>query len=260
MRLATFVDPDGGDLRAGDVRDNRIHPFEPGITVPDVLGGASAAASVTGIELERVRLVAPFLPRVVFGVGMNYADHLAEVGLPVPDAPALFVKGPASVTGPADPIIRPAGVTELDYEAELALVLGVGGAIAGYAVANDVSARDFRHEQQLLRHKAGDSFCPWGPWVTTADEIEDAYALRIRSWVDGDLRQDATTAEMLFRADAIVAALGRTIALQPCDVILTGTPAGVGLGQDPPRFLGAGQRVRIEIESVGSIENEVRDA
>src|SRR6201999_832559 len=119
--------------------------------------------------------------------------------------------GPASVTGPGVPVVRRPGVEQHDYEGELAIVVGPGGSVFGDAVAEDVSARDFLSDSQLTRHKAGDPFCPWGPWVTTADEVPDPYALRLRTWVDGELRQDATTGDMIFRAEAILAAIARTI-------------------------------------------------
>jgi acylpyruvate hydrolase len=168
----------------------------------------------------------------------------------------LFFKGPAGVTPPGGPVVRPTGVRQLDYEGELALVVGADRTVLGWAVANDVSARDYR-DPTLLSQKAGDTFCPWGPWVTTADEIPDPYDLRLRTWVNDELRQDATTAELIFRADEILAAIGRTIQLVPGDLVLTGTPAGVGITMDPPRVLEPGDRVRIEIDGLGAIEHEI---
>ena len=126
----------------------------------------------------------------------------------------------------------------------LAFVIGADGGVGGWAVADDVSARDFR-EATLVRQKAGDIFCPWGPWVTTADEVPDPYGLRLRTWVNGELRQDAMTSELIFRADEILATLNRTIRTQPGDLVLTGTPSGVGLLMDPPGLLEPGDRVRI---------------
>jgi 2-keto-4-pentenoate hydratase/2-oxohepta-3-ene-1,7-dioic acid hydratase in catechol pathway len=257
MRLATFSTDELDGPRAGSVDGERVRCFEEGVTVDRILASGSLPEP-TSLEfgLEDVTLHAPYRPRVIFGVGLNYVLHASEGGAEVPSAPLVFMKGPASSAGPAGPVTRPAGIRELDYEGELAVVLGAGGAVAGYAIADDVSARDIR-EQQLTCHKGGDGFCPWGPWVTTVEEISDPYALGIRTWVDGELRQDGNTGEMLFRVPDIVAAITRTIAVEPGDLLITGTPAGVGIGFDPPRFLADGQRVRIAIDGLGEIEHEV---
>ena len=149
----------------------------------------------------------------------------------------------------------------LDYEGELAVVMGAGGDVAGYAVADDVSARDLqRREPQWTRAKGADTFCPFGPWVTTADEIADPEALALRTWVNGELRQDASTADLVFGDPGSSSRSSReTITLEPGDLILTGTPSGVGMALDPPRFLEAGDRVRIEIEGLGVIEHGIVD-
>ncbi len=146
----------------------------------------------------------------------------------------------------------------LDYEGELAVVMGAGGRVAGYAVADDVSARDLQgREPQWTRAKGADGFCPYGPWITTAEEIPDPHALRLRTWVNGSLRQDSNTSNLIFGVPELVAFISETCTLFPGDLILTGTPSGVGLGQDPPVFLSAGDVVRIEIEGLGVIEHGV---
>jgi acylpyruvate hydrolase len=136
--------------------------------------------------------------------------------------------------------------------------MGAGGTVAGYAVADDLSARDLQHrEPQWTRAKGFDNSCPYGPWITTADEVADPEALALRTWVNGELRQDSTTADLIFGIDAVVAFLAETCTLQPGDLILTGTPSGVGMALDPPRFLAPGDTVRIEIEALGVIEHRI---
>jgi 2-keto-4-pentenoate hydratase/2-oxohepta-3-ene-1,7-dioic acid hydratase in catechol pathway len=152
-------------------------------------------------------------------------------------------------------------VRRLDYEAELALVMGSGGEIAGYAVADDVSARDLqKREPQWTRAKGFDTSCPWGPWITTADEVPDPGALRISSHVNGELRQDGTTADFVFGPRVLVDFISETCTLEPGDLILTGTPEGVGMSMDPPRFLQPGDSVRIAIDGLGEIEHPIEAA
>ena len=152
----------------------------------------------------------------------------------------------------------PAIVKRLDYEGELAVVMGAGGAIAGYAVADDLSARDLqKREPQWTRAKGFDGSCPFGPWVTTADEVAEPGDLALRTWVNGELRQDSRTSDLIFSIPELVAFLRETITLEPGDLILTGTPSGVGQYLDPPQFLAGGDVVRIEIEGLGAIEHAV---
>ena len=259
MRLAAFTDADGM-THAGLVTGAAVVAFGPGVTVLDVLlDPAGHRANGASFALDAVTLLAPYRPRLVVGVGLNYRRHAAEGGSEVPHMPLLFLKGPGSVTAPGGPVLRPEGVCQLDYEGELAFVIGADGGVGGWAVADDVSARDFR-ETTLVRQKAGDTFCPWGPWVTTADEVTDPYGLRLRTWVNDELRQDAMTSELIFRADEILATLHQTIRTQPGDLILTGTPSGVGLLMDPPGLLEPGDRVRIEIDGLGAIEHMIVSA
>jgi 2-keto-4-pentenoate hydratase/2-oxohepta-3-ene-1,7-dioic acid hydratase in catechol pathway len=171
----------------------------------------------------------------------------------------VFMKLPSSSAAPNRPVEIPAAAGHrLDYEAELVVVIGAGGQIAGYAVGNDLSARDLQgREPQWTRAKGFDSSCPWGPWITTADEVTNPQALRIGSRVNGEVRQDSSTADLIFGPQALVDFIAETITLEPGDIILTGTPEGVGQAMDPPRFLADGDVVRIEIEGLGVIEHDV---
>jgi acylpyruvate hydrolase len=198
-------------------------------------------------------------PRAVFGVGLNYAAHAREQGKEPPETPIVFLKLPSSVVPPGGVVDPPqAARARLDYEGELAVVMGAGGEVAGFAVADDLSARHLqRRESQWTRAKGFDQSCPLGPWITTADELGDPHDLRLRTWVDGELRQDARTSDLVFDVPAVVAHLRETCTLEPGDVILTGTPSGVGMALDPPRWLGSGSVVRIEIERLGAIEHTI---
>jgi 2-keto-4-pentenoate hydratase/2-oxohepta-3-ene-1,7-dioic acid hydratase in catechol pathway len=170
----------------------------------------------------------------------------------------VFVKVPGSAAPPGGPIRCPSVVRRLDYEGELTVVIGADGRIGGYCVADDVSARDLQgREPQWTRAKGADTFCPYGPWVTTADEIPDPGDLRLRTWVNGELRQDTSTADMIFGCQELVDFIAQTCTLVPGDLILTGTPSGVGMALDPPQFLHSGDAVRIEIEGLGAIEHAV---
>ncbi len=261
MRLATFLPPDGSGPRAGEVRGDRVVAFaDERITVLDCLRDpAAAVADGPSFALDEVTLLAPVpRPRAVFGIGLNYADHVAEMGGTPPQAPVVFMKLPSSAAPPNAPVRCPEVVKRLDYEGELAVVMGEDGRVAGYAVADDVSARDLqKREPQWTRAKGADGFCPYGPWITTADEIEDPHALALRTWVNGELRQDSSTSNLIFKIPDLVAFIAETCTLEPGDLILTGTPSGVGMGLDPPRFLGSGDSVRIEIDSLGSIEHSI---
>ncbi len=259
MRLATFLVPGSDRPHAGEVRDGSIVAFRDGTVRDRLASGDRTPADGPEHALADVTLLAPVpRPRAIFGIGLNYAAHAAETGKEPPEAPIVFMKLPTSSVPPSGPVRRPGVVRRLDYEGELVLVLGAGGEIAGYAVADDVSARDLQNrEPQWTRAKGADSFCPWGPWITTADEVPDPEALRLRTWVNGELRQDSTTADLIFGPRALVDFLQETCTLEPGDLILTGTPSGVGQAMDPPRFLDPGDTVRIEIEGLGSIEHPV---
>jgi 2-keto-4-pentenoate hydratase/2-oxohepta-3-ene-1,7-dioic acid hydratase in catechol pathway len=259
VKLATFLAPGSDQPRAGEVRDDRVHALAAGLTVRDVLGGAAARLDDGEWPLADVTLLAPVpAPRTVYAIGLNYARHVEETGGQRPEQPIVFVKVAGSVTGPSGPIRCPDAVRRLDYEGELAIVIGAGGAIAGFSVADDVSARDLQgREPQWTRAKGADTFCPWGPWVTTVDEVGESPDLALRTWVNGELRQDSRTSDLIFSCPELVAFIGQTCTLVPGDLILTGTPSGVGMALDPPRFLESGDVVRIEIERLGVIEHPV---
>jgi 2-keto-4-pentenoate hydratase/2-oxohepta-3-ene-1,7-dioic acid hydratase in catechol pathway len=266
VRLATFQAPATAAPCAGIVADGHVTAFaDERVTVLDLLREHSpaeaAAAQAPGPSwaLEEVTLLAPVpAPRAIFGIGLNYADHIAETGGEPPERPLVFMKLPSSAAPPNAAVRCPEVVRRLDYEGELAVVMGAGGAVAGYAVADDVSARDLQgREPQWTRAKGADGFCPYGPWITTADEVPDPHSLGLRTWVGGELRQDSNTSNLIFKVPELVDFIAETCTLEPGDLILTGTPSGVGLGLDPPRFLAAGDVVRIEIEGLGAIEHGI---
>jgi acylpyruvate hydrolase len=256
MKLATFT-ADGRTL-AGEVRGDEVVSFE-GTVLDRLAAGDGTPATGPAYALADVTLLAPVpRPRAIFGIGLNYAGHAAEQGLELPQFPIVFMKLPSSSVPPGGPIIRPRVVEQLDYEAELVVVMGAGGRIAGFAVADDASARDLQgREPQWTRAKGFDSSCPWGPWITTVDELPDARGLRIGSWVNGEQRQDSNTDDLIFGPGELVDFLSETCTLEAGDIILTGTPQGVGMAMDPPRYLTPGDVVRIEIERLGSIEHRV---
>ncbi len=260
MKLATFSPPASRAPVAGEVRDGRAVAFSDGAPVLERLSnGDRTPADGEDWALEEVTLLAPVPePRAIYGIGLNYAAHAAETGAQRPDAPIVFSMVPTSSAPPGAPVRCPEVVHRLDYEGELVAVMGAGGDIGGYAVGDDVSGRDLqRRESQWARAKGADGFCPWGPWITTVDEVADPHALRLQTWVNGELRQDASTADMLFRVDELVAFLAETCTLRPGDLIFTGTPEGVGMALDPPRFLSSADVVRIEIDGLGAIEHPV---
>jgi 2-keto-4-pentenoate hydratase/2-oxohepta-3-ene-1,7-dioic acid hydratase in catechol pathway len=243
-------------------------------------GGGKIEPAGDAFPLADVTLEAP-LPRPlrnVFCVGKNYHEHAHEFARSgfdssaasgaVPDAPIVFSKVPESVTGPGAPIrFDPAVSTAIDYEAELAVVIGKGGRripraralehVWGYTIINDVTARDVqgRHKQWLLG-KSFDSFCPMGPWLVSAEEVDPADT-DVKCWVNGELRQSANTRDFIFDIPAVIEAISAGITLLPGDLIATGTPAGVGIGFNPPRYLKHGDTVRIQIENIGVLENDV---
>src|SRR5215208_1587703 len=259
MRLATFIAPGQDEPRAGEVRGEEVVAFAGGTVLDRLASGDRAPADGPAHPLGDVTLLAPVArQRAIFGIGLNYAAHAAEQGRDLPAFPIVFMKLPHSSVAPSGPVRRPAVVRRLDYEAELAIVMGAEGRIAGWAVADDVSARDLqRREPQWTRAKGFDTSCPWGPWITTADEVPDPRALRLTTHVNGEVRQDSTTADLVFGPQECVDFLRETCTLEPGDLILTGTPSGVGMAMDPRTFLEPGDLVRIEIEGLGVIEHPI---
>jgi 2-keto-4-pentenoate hydratase/2-oxohepta-3-ene-1,7-dioic acid hydratase in catechol pathway len=259
MRLATFA-PHGAERPiAGEVRGDEVVAFTAGTVLDRLASGDREPAGGQSFALAEVTLLAPVpRPRAIFGIGLNYAAHARETGKEPPEAPIVFMKLPSSSAPPAGPVRCPAVVRRLDYEVELAVVMGAGGEIAGYAVADDISARDLQgREPQWTRAKGADTFCPWGPWITTADAVPDPEDLRLTSHVNGELRQDSRTSDLIFGPRALVDFISEVITLEPGDLILTGTPSGVGVAMDPPRFLAPGDVVRCEVEGLGAIEHPI---
>jgi len=221
-------------------------------------------------KLSSVKILAPIAsPPKIICLGLNYRDHAAEQNAPLPDEPIIFMKPRTAVIGSDEPIVKPAFVKELDYEAELGVVIGKRGKditvkdakdhILGYTCFNDVSARDIQfRDKQWTRGKSFDTFAPIGPCMTTTDQIGDPTNLWIRTRVNGELRQNSSTRNMVFNVYQIVHELSRVMTLEPGDVIATGTPAGVAFAMKPrPRFLSSGDIVEIEIQNIGMLRNKV---
>lgn len=264
MRLISYLTPDGP--RAGVVEDDQVHPITTGVM--NVVCGEEIVRTGECVPVAGLQILSPLRPGKLIGIGLNFRDHAAETGKPVPELPLLFAKMPTAVTGPSGPVRLPAYTDKADFEGELAVVIGreardVSSADAlehvfGYAVMNDVSARDAQlREPQWVRAKGADTFAPWGPWITTADEVPNPQALGIRTWVSGELMQDGNTANMVFSVAELIAFIASSFTLEPGDVITTGTPAGVGVARTPPRFLRDGDVVRVEIDGLGAIEHPV---
>jgi acylpyruvate hydrolase len=259
VKLATFLPPGRNRPVAGAVEGDDVYELAGDLRVVDVLSGAASDAGEQSWPLSEVTLLAPVPePGTVYAIGMNYSKHIAEMGNQAPEAPVVFVKVRGSVAPPAGPIRCPEVVRRLDYEGELTVVMGAGGTIAGFCIADDVTARDLQgREPQWTRAKGADTFCPVGPWVTTADEVPDPERLVLRTWVNRELRQESSTSDLVFGCDELVEFIGQTCTLKPGDLILTGTPSGVGMAMYPPLFLKSGDMVRIEIDSLGAIEHPV---
>ena len=257
----------------GALRDLSAH-------VPDIAGAALSDAA-----LDRLRALDPAtLPAVegaprlgpcvggtgkFIGIGLNYSDHAAELGNPVPEEPIVFMKATSSICGPNDDVILPREATQVDWEVELGLVIGTEARyvaeaealdhVAGYCVINDVSERHFQFHRggQWVKGKSADTFGPVGPWLVTRDEVPDPQALRLWLEVDGEGQQDGTTATMIFGVAHLVSYLSRFMTLHPGDLVATGTPPGVGQGKTPPTFLRAGQKMRLGVQGLGEQEQTV---
>jgi 2-keto-4-pentenoate hydratase/2-oxohepta-3-ene-1,7-dioic acid hydratase in catechol pathway len=211
-------------------------------------------------------------PPKIICLGLNYRDHIKEQNATTPDEPIIFIKPHTTIIGPKENIVKPSFVKQLDYEAELAIIIGrkaknvsisdAKNYIFGYTILNDVSARDFQFkDKQWTRGKSFDTFAPTGPCITTENQMKNTTNLRIRTWVNEELRQNSSTKNMVFNVYEIVHHLSRVMTLEPCDIIATGTPKGVGFALKPqPKFLEHGDMVRIEIEGIGVLENTVVEA
>ena len=229
-----------------------------------------ADSGANRIPLDSVRLAAPVQPRKFFAIGLNYADHVAEAGLDTPEHLTVFMKAPTSVTGPYDPVERPVVSQWLDYEGELGFVIGrrcrhvsyadAADVIAGYVVIDDVSVRDWQIQTpQWSLSKSFDTHGPIGPWIVTPDELGDPHALGIRTFVNDELRQDSNTSQLIFDCFMTVEILSQACTLEPGDVVATGTSSGAAFAIEGQPWLEPGDRVRVEIDGIGAIENEVID-
>jgi 2-keto-4-pentenoate hydratase/2-oxohepta-3-ene-1,7-dioic acid hydratase in catechol pathway len=271
------VSADGQQVTAFDLAPDQVRLGAQSLIEAQVAGRPLPVLTGAPLALSAVRLQAP-LPvprRNVWCVGRNYHAHAKELATSVfkasnadPQAwPIVFTKVPECVVGPIDEVRLPGEAVsdQIDYEAELAVVIGQGGKnitqadamshVYGYTIVNDVTARDvqMRHQQWDMG-KSFDTFCPMGPWIVTADEM-DGRKTRVRCWVNGELRQDGPTENMIFDIPTLIETISRGITLFPGDIIATGTPAGVGMGLNPPRYIASGDVIRVEIDGIGQIEN-----
>lgn len=280
MRLARFTA--GAMPRLGLVRgDSMIDLSARVANLPGTMTGLIEAWDVFGpviaalpdaadYRVSQVKLLAPIeRPGKIFGIGLNYADHATEGGMQLPEKQMWFSKPATAVAGPFDDVQRPAVSAALDYEAELVFIIGkrcrhvaeadAHKVIFGYCAGNDFSVRDWQfHTTQVMMGKCFDTHAPFGPYIVTPDEI-DAGNLGIRCFVNGEIRQNSNTRNLIFSPAAQVAYLSQAMTLEPGDVIYTGTPNGVGALLKPPQYLRAGDRVRVEIDGIGAIENPIVD-
>ena len=272
MRLLTFRYQN--DVMAGVLSGEKVLP----LPWPDVkalvesgLESASeAAAAAAAIPLAEVTLLAPLLrPGKIVAIGLNYLDHCLEQGKTPPERPTIFTKFSTAVNHPGGEIRWDPSLTQMvDYEAELAVVIGKRAYrvseedaydyVAGYTCLNDVSARDLqRGDKQWVRGKSLDTFAPMGPVLVTADELPDPHGLAIRCWVNGELRQESNTDQLIHTVPKLIAFCSHAFTLEPGDIITTGTPGGVGVYSEPPVFLKPGDEIVVEIESIGRLQNRV---
>ena len=250
-------------------------------TMIDLLGAGPAAMKTASAVLARalddgvgmlsetaVQLLAPIpRPGKIFGIGLNYRDHASETGQPEPEVPIVFAKASTAVIASAEPIVLPTVSTMIDYEGELAVVIGrrakgIARAaalsyVAGYTIMNDVTARDYQRRSGHTMGKSFDTFAPMGPVLATADELSDPRSLTLRTLLNGDAVQRSNTRHLIFDVAALIEFISAAVTLEPGDVITTGTPAGVGARRTPPRYLQAGDCVRVEIEGIGALENPI---
>ena len=281
MKIARFTE--GGNTRLGIVATDINEIIDVGTADPSLptdvgvllatgslADVARTASSAQRIALSAVQLEAPIAqPPTFLAIGLNYADHVAESGMDKPKAPVVFNKQITCVVGPGAGIEVPTVAPKwVDYEGELGVVIGTRcrnvsvddapSVVAGYLIVNDVSVRDWqRATPTMTMGKSWDTHGPTGPWLVSADEVGDPHDLSVRTWVDGDLRQDASTKQMITNCWELIAHLSTAFTLLPGTIIATGTPAGVGFVMDPPRCLNPGSTVRIEIDRLGVLENPV---
>lgn len=276
MKLATFTQ--AGHTRIGRIDGDRVIDLTaaglPGDMISLLEGGAelmtqAASAAGTRYALADISLCAPILrPPKILAIGLNYKDHIEETGLETPKFPLFFNKQSTAAHGPYAPIHLPRVSDKLDYEGELGFVIGrrcrhvprarAHEVIAGFVVCNDVSVRDWQMRAQTFTlGKSFDTHAPFGPYLVTRDDVGDPHSLDLKTWVNGELRQNSNTSHLVFDCYEQIETLTQAFTLEVGDVILTGTPSGVGIGFDPKRFLRSGDVVKIEIAKLGFIENRV---
>jgi 2-keto-4-pentenoate hydratase/2-oxohepta-3-ene-1,7-dioic acid hydratase in catechol pathway len=262
MKIVRFIS--GGKTYLGQAADEKSASVIEG----DLLG----SWRVTDKRLPIEKLLAPLVPTDILCIGLNYREHAKESGSEIPENPMLFIKASNTLNNPYDPVPIPRRSSDIDYEGELCVVIGKTakdvsrdkalGYVLGYTCANDVSSRDWQREKKLgggqfARGKSFDGFCPLGPWIVTRDEIPNPNALQLKTILNGKVMQDYTTADMIFDVPALIESLSSTMTLRPGAVILTGTPQGVGFARNPPVWMKAGDRVIVEIEKIGRLENPI---
>jgi 2,4-didehydro-3-deoxy-L-rhamnonate hydrolase len=274
MKLVTYS-TGGGEPRVGVIEDGRIVPLGGlGSSMLEYIQRGRGAERQPGggesVALEEARLHAPIArPEKLVAIGLNYEDHAAETGAEIPEKPVVFGMYPNTIIGPGEPIRIPPITEQVDYEAELAVVIGRTARnvseseameyVFGYMNSNDVSSRDLQFSEggQWTRSKSIDTFCPVGPHITTRDEVPDPHDLSIRCILNGEVVQDGTTSKMIFSVAELVSFLSSGMTLVPGDIIITGTPPGVGMARDPQLWMKPGDEVTIEIEGLGSLTNPV---
>jgi 2,4-didehydro-3-deoxy-L-rhamnonate hydrolase len=271
LKLVTYS-TGGGAPKVGYIEDGVIQPLGGGSLLEYIVHGSSPERQPGGepVALEEASVHPPIArPEKIVAIGLNYEDHAAETGAEIPDKPVVFTKYPNTIIGPGAPIRIPSITEQVDYEAELAVVIGRRAKnvsesealdhVFGYTNANDVSARDLQFSEggQWTRSKSIDTFLPLGPYVATRDEIPDPQNLFIRAILNGETVQDGTTSRMIFSVAELVSFLSQGMTLEPGDVIITGTPPGVGMARDPQLWMKPGDEVSIEIEGLGTLTNPV---
>ncbi len=270
MKLAQYLDDD--TIRIGLIEGDHLLPVDfEGNMIDFIKNKRTLNPSGIPILIDRMNMAPPVTgPSKIIALGLNYKDHAEEGNANLPEAPLVFAKFPSSLIGPGETITWDPAVTQkVDYEAELAVVIGKTVKcctekealenIFGYTCANDVSARDLQFgDTQWVRGKSLDTFCPLGPWITTADEIQDPHAMKIECRLNGEPMQSSHTGLLIFGIPTLVSFLSRHFTLFPGDIILTGTPSGVGAFRDPPVFMKDGDEVIVEIEGLGSLINRCR--
>jgi 2-keto-4-pentenoate hydratase/2-oxohepta-3-ene-1,7-dioic acid hydratase in catechol pathway len=264
MKIIRFIS--GGTIQLGQRLDDT--------TALAIEGDLFASYRVTDRKVRIEKLLAPLVPTDILCIGSNYRRHVIETNAEMPTRPMLFIKAGNTLNNPFDPIPVPKLSSQVDFECELAIVIGRTAkyvprdraldCVFGYTIANDLSCRDWQREMalgggQFARGKSFDGFCPLGPWIVTKDEIPNPNALGIKTILNGQVMQDSNTSDMIFDVPTLIESLSSTMTLRPGDVILTGTPQGVGMARKPPIWLKHGDKIVIEIEKIGRLENPLRN-